>query len=104
MLFERICRENDIVQRFTKVATHHHGQDRADPPDHATNPRGPSVALRFPEAQGPSTPGGPSTTRCVPTRSLDMATPASLFVPRPDTVADLILPPSSRCSLATNAW
>ena len=94
VLFERICRENDITQRFTKVASptttgkieRIHQTMREFLEDH------PPFASSRP-LSGPSTAGGPSTTSVRPHQSLEMATPASLFVPRPDTVADLVLPP-----------
>ena len=96
-LFERICRENGIVQRFTKVASptttgkierlhltmremlDEHGPfDDVDEAQHVFN----TWRAEYNEIR--------------PHQSLDMATPASRFVPRPETVADLVLPAELR--------
>jgi transposase InsO family protein len=95
VLFERICRENDIVQRFTKVASpttmgkieRLHLTMRLELLDgHPPFERIEALQAAF------------DAWRCEynetrPHQSLDMGTPASLFVPRPETVAELVLPP-----------
>jgi transposase InsO family protein len=94
VLFERICRDNDIVQRFTKVAS---------PTTTGKIERLHQTMREFLEDQPPFATieaaqrafntwrGEYNETR--PHQSKDMATPASLFVPRPDSVADLVVPP-----------
>ncbi len=96
-LFERICRENDIVQRFTKVASptttgkieRLHLTMREMLEDH-----GPFADIG--EAQAVFDSWRSEYNELRPHQSLDMATPASLFVPRPETVADLVLPAELR--------
>jgi transposase InsO family protein len=94
VLFERICRENDITQRFTKVASptttgkieRIHQTMREFLEDHP-----PFASLEA--AQRAFDGWRAEYNELRPHQSLEMATPASLFVPRPDTVADLVLPP-----------
>jgi len=94
-LFERICRENEITQRFTKVAspTTTGKIERL----HLTM-RLEVLADRPPFADMAAAQRAFDGWRAEyneirPHQSLDMATPASLFVPRPETVAELVLPP-----------
>jgi transposase InsO family protein len=94
VLFERICRENDIVQRFTKVAT---------PTTTGKVERLHQTMREFLEDHGPFTSPDAAQegfdswrgdyNELRPHQSKDMATPASLFVSRPDTAADLVVPP-----------
>ena len=94
VLFERICRENDITQRFTKVASptttgkieRIHQTMREMLEDH-----GPFSDIEA--AQGAFDTWRPDYNEVRPHQSLDMATPASLFLARPDTAGDLVLPP-----------
>ena len=94
VLFERICRENDITQRFTKVASptttgkieRIHQTMREFLED-----RPPFGSLEAAQRAFDGWRAEYNERR--PHQSLEMATPASLFVPRPDTVADLVLPP-----------
>jgi transposase InsO family protein len=95
VLFERICRENDIVQRFTKVAS---------PTTTGKIERIHQTMREFLEDQPAPFASIEAAQRAFdawrddynvvrPHQSKDMATPASLFVPRPGTVTDLVLPP-----------
>ena len=94
VLFERICRENDIVQRFTKVAS---------PTTTGKIERLHQTMREFLEDASPfgtveAAQEGFDAWRAEyneerPHQSLEMATPASLFVARPDTAADLVVPP-----------
>jgi len=94
VLFERICRENDITQRFTKVASptttgkieriHQTMREFLDE-------QGPFVSIEHAQAAFHSWRNDYNELR--PHQSLDMATPATLFVGRPDTAGDLVLPP-----------
>jgi transposase InsO family protein len=94
VLFERICRENDITQRFTKVAS---------PTTTGKIERLHQTMREFLEHQAPFASieavqvafdaWRPEYNEIRPHQSLEMATPASLFVPRPDTSSDLVLPP-----------
>jgi hypothetical protein len=94
VLFERICRQNDITQRFTKVAS---------PTTTGKIERIHQTMREFLEDQPPfatieAAQRGFDTWRADynevrPHQSHEMATPTSLFVPRPDTIADLVLPP-----------
>ena len=96
-LFERICRDNNIVQRFTKVASptttgkierlHLTMREMLD--EH-----GPFTDVE--EAQAVFDTWRAEYNEIRPHQSLDMATPASRFVPRPETVADLVLPAELR--------
>jgi len=96
-LFERICRDNNIVQRFTKVASptttgkieRLHLTMREMLEDH-----GPFADIE--EAQAVFDTWRAEYNEVRPHQSLDMATPASRFVPRPETVADLVLPAELR--------
>ena len=91
-LFERICRDNNIVQRFTKVASptttgkieRLHLTMREMLEEH-----GPFDDVE--EAQDVFDTWRAEYNEIRPHQSLDMATPASRFVPRPETVADLVL-------------
>ena len=95
VLFERICRENDITQRFTKVATptttgkieRLHLTMRLDLLDGL--PPFEDIAA----AQAAFDAWRAEYNEARPHQSLDMAAPASRFVPRPDTAAELVLPP-----------
>ena len=95
VLFERICRENDIVQRFTKVASptttgkieRLHKTMREE----ILDGRPPFTSIEA--AQAAFDAWRPEYNEVRPHQSLDMATPASLFVPRPETITELILPP-----------
>lgn len=94
VLFERICRENDIVQRFTRVASptttgkieRLHGTMREFLEDQRPFASIEAVQDAFDTWRG-------EYNELRPHQSLDMAIPASLFAPRPDTVSDLVLPP-----------
>ena len=94
VLFERICRENDITQRFTKVASptttgkieRIHQTMREILEDHPPFASSEAAQRAFDGWRA-------EYNELRPHQSLEMATPASLFVPRPDTVADLVLPP-----------
>jgi transposase InsO family protein len=94
VLFERICRENEIVQRFTKVASptttgkieRLHLTMREMLEDH-----GPFVDIE--EAQGAFDSWRNEYNEVRPHQSRDMATPASVFAPRPESIAELVLPP-----------
>lgn len=96
-LFERICRENNIIQRFTKVASptttgkieRLHLTMREMLEEH-----GPFADIE--EAQGAFDTWRSEYNELRPHQSLDMAAPASRFVPRPETVADLVLPAELR--------
>jgi transposase InsO family protein len=95
VLFERICRENDIIQHFTKVASptttgkieRLHLTMRLDLLD--GHPPFKDIAA----AQAAFDAWRTEYNEVRPHQSLDMATPASLFVPRPETAAELVLPP-----------
>jgi transposase InsO family protein len=95
VLFERICRENEIVQRFTKVATptttgkieRLHLTMR----DELLDDHAPFADIG--EAQDAFNTWRADYNEVRPHQSHDMATPASLFVPRPESVAELVLPP-----------
>lgn len=96
-LFERICRENHIVQRFTKVASptttgkierlHLTMREMLD--EH-----GPFTDVD--EAQEAFDIWRANYNELRPHQSKDMATPASRFVPRPETIGDLVLPAELR--------
>ena len=96
-LFERICRENNIEQRFTKVASptttgkieRLHLTMREMLAEH-----GPFAGID--EAQAAFDTWRAEYNELRPHQSLDMATPASRFVPRPETIADLVLPAELR--------
>lgn len=96
-LFERVCRENDIHQCFTKVASptttgkieRLHLTMREMLEEH-----GPFSDVD--EAQAAFDAWRPDYNELRPHQSLDMATPASRFVPRPETIADLVLPAELR--------
>jgi transposase InsO family protein len=95
VLFERICRENDIVQRFTKVASptttgkieRLHRTMREE----ILEEQGPFASVEA--AQGAFDTWRAEYNELRPHQSLNMVTPASLFVPRPETIAELVLPP-----------
>ena len=95
VLFERICRENDITQRFTKVASptrtgkieRLHLTMRLDLLD------GLPPFANIEAAQAAFDAWRSEYNEVRPHQSLNMATPASLFVPRPETIDELILPP-----------
>ena len=96
-LFERICRDNNIVQRFTKVAspTTTGKIERL----HLTmremlEDDGPFADIE--EAQAAFDTWRSEYNELRPHQSLDMATPASRFVPRPETASDLVLPAELR--------
>ncbi len=94
VLFERICRENDIVQRFTKVASptttgkieRLHLTMRLDLLD------GLAPFANIEAAQAAFDAWRSEYNEMRPHQSLNMATPASLFVPRPETIDELVLP------------
>jgi transposase InsO family protein len=96
-LFERICRENHIVQRFTKVASptttgkierlHLTMREMLD--EHGPFADADEVQEAFDLWRA-------DYNDLRPHQSLDMATPASRFVPRPETIGDLVLPAELR--------
>lgn len=98
VLFERICRENEIVQRFTKVATPtttgkierlHLTMRRELLDEH-----GPFADIA--DAQAGFDTWRADYNEVRPHQSRDMATPASLFVPRLDRSPNWCSLPSSR--------
>ena len=94
-LFERIYRENGIVQRFTKVAT----PTTTGKIERIHLTMRTELLERHPpfddigEAQGAFDTWRGEYNELRPHQPLDMATPASLFVPRPGSIAELVLPP-----------
>jgi transposase InsO family protein len=96
-LFERICRENHIHQCFTKVASptttgkieRLHLTMREMLEEH-----GPFLDIG--EAQAAFDDWRADYNELRPHQSKDMATPASRFVPRPETIGDLVLPAELR--------